>query len=251
MKYLLLITLFSVSSCASFINNMHKKIDREERAKKPGNRRRSYDPYGAYRGAPRGARDQRPIANPVTLGGNPTSSRVRNMPPQSNRNYGKRRVKADDLKDNENSGSLWTGKNSESFLFVTNNLKRQGDFVIVQVMNSLKDKIQEELKRTFPDPRPVKGKKKGAAPAAEPEAAKTAAAPAEGDESKVHDKISTQVVEEVNKDYLLVRGRKEVMFKKRKRFIEFQALVSRKDISSTDEVKSNRVLEPKVSVLRY
>lgn len=249
MKYFLLIILFSLSSCASFVNNMHKKIDREERAKRPSQQRR-YDPYSAYRGAPRGARDQRPITNPVTLGGNPNSAQVRNMPPQSNREYGKRRVKAEDLKDNQDSGSLWTGKNSESFLFVTNNLKRQGDFVIVQVMNSLKDRIQEELKRTFPEPRPVKGKKTAEAPAAA-DAAKDAPAAPTSEEDKVHDKISTQVVEEVNKDYLLVRGRKEVMFKKRKRFIEFQALVSRKDISSTDEVKSDRVLEPKVSVLRY
>ena len=249
MKYFLLIILFSLSSCASFVNNMHKKIDREERSKRARTQKKRYDPYNAYRGAPRGSRDQRPIVNPVTLGGNPNSAQVRNMPPQSNRNYGKRRVKAEDLKDNQSSGSLWTGKNSESFLFVTNNLKRQGDFVIVQVMNSLKDKIQDELKRTFPEPRPVKGKKTADAPAAD--AAKDSLETPSSEEDKVHDKISTQVVEEVNKDYLLVRGRKEVMFKKRKRFIEFQALVSRKDISSTDEVKSDRVLEPKVSVLRY
>jgi flagellar basal body L-ring protein FlgH len=249
MKYILLITLFLTSSCSSYINSLHKQIDREEKTKNSRGQKRSYDPYGAYRGLPKGTKDRRPINNPVTLGGNPNSSQVRNMPPHSNRSYGKRRVKADDLKDNQSSGSLWTGKNSESFLFVTNNLKRQGDFVIVQVMESLKDKIQDELKRTFPDPRPVKGKK--TATATPPEEAKAATTPSEDNESKVHDKISTQVVEEVNKDYLLVRGRKEVMFKKRKRFIEFQALVSRKDISSTDEVKSNRVLEPKVSVLRY
>lgn len=248
MRYFLIISMFLVSSCAGYINNLHKQIDREERAKNMTKQKKYYDPYGAYRGVPMGSRDARPIQNPVTLGGAPTSSRVKNLPPQTARNYGQRRVQADDLKDNQNNGSLWGGKNSESYLFVTNNIKRQGDYVIVEVMSSLKDKIQEELKRTFPVPTTKTAKDAADAPNQEANPAPTTV---EGSENKVYDKISTQVVEEINKDYLLVRGRKEVMFKKRKRFIEFQALVSRKDISSTDEVKSNKILEPKVSVLRY
>ena len=73
----------------------------------------------------------------------------------------------------------------------------------------------------------------------------------DGKDQKVHDKISTQVIESVNKDYLLVRGRKEVLFKDAKRYVEIQALVSRKDITDNDTVKSDRILEPKIRVLRY
>jgi len=247
MKILLFILLLTLSSCASYVNQMHRQIDRDERVQSGRSSRAkpNYNPrYRNYRGG-------RP-SNPVTLGGAQNTRNTPNLAPQSERDfegYGKRRITAKDLQDNEQSGSLWTGKHSESFLFVTNNIKRAGDIVIVEVMNPLKEKIQAELKRTFPV---VKSKSKDKDKKEdEKEKPKEEVAQAEGDEKKVYDKISTQVIEEINKDYLLVRGRKEVMFKARKRFIEFQALVSRKDISNDDAVKSTKVLEPKVSVLRY
>ena len=237
-----------MSSCATYVKNMHRQIDYEQRqqnglVQRPRN--------------PRVIQQRRyqssPIKNPITLGGSSTNTRnTPNLAPENNYNYdgyGKRRVTAEDLKDKQQSGSLWTGKHSESFLFVTNNIKRAGDIVIVEVMSSLKDTIQDELKRTFPERAKKKGKGKKV------EEKKKESPPTEvsksEDSKKVHDKISTQVIEEVNKDYLLVRGRKEVMFKTRRRVIEFQALVSRKDISDDDAVKSTKVLEPKVSVLRY
>ena len=57
-------------------------------------------------------------------------------------------------------GSLWSAKNSESFLFVTNNIKKKGDIVIVEVMSKMKDNIQDELKRTFPERKKKKKKVK-------------------------------------------------------------------------------------------
>ncbi len=258
MRVILLISLFVFGSCASYVNKMHRQIDQDERVQKYGKnvappQRRRANPYNQYyRG-----HDKRPVNQPITLG-RPVRANTRNtknLPPQSNRNFdtfGKRRVTADDLKDNGQSGSLWTGKHSESFLFVTNNIKRAGDIVIVEVMSPLKAQIEEELKRTFPEARKKKksSSKKEEAKAEKPKE-EVAATNAEDDPKKVYDKISTQVVEEVNQDYLLVRGRKEIMFKTRKRFIEFQALVSRKDITTTDAVKSTKVLEPRISVLRY
>ena len=59
------------------------------------------------------------------------------------------------------------------------------------------------------------------------------------------------MVEQVNQDYLLLRGRKEVIFKEAKRYFEFQAIVSQKDITDNDTVGSLKVLEPRVNVLRY
>jgi flagellar L-ring protein precursor FlgH len=245
MKILILASLFILTSCASYVNRMHRQIDNDERVasgRPPAPQYRN----NRYQGSPRA------INNPVTLGGQQSTRNTPNLHPQNQRNfdgYGKRRVTADDLKDNEQSGSLWTGKHSESFLFVTNNIKRPGDIVIVEVMNPLKETIQDELERTFP----VAPKKAKKGEKAEDKKEKPAeeVAKGENDEKKVYDKISTQVIEEINKDYLLVRGRKEIMYKTRRRFIEFQALVSRKDITNDDAVKSSKVLEPKVSVLRY
>lgn len=238
-KLLLTLSLIIQVGCSSYVQSMHRSFDRAERAK----RARAASQY--QQASPN---DRRPIQNPVTLGSQ------QNYAPSNQRQYqrrGNRRAKAEDFKDESNDGSLWSGKNSESFLFVTNNLKRKGDIVIVEVFQELKDKIQEELKRNFPDPPPRKKKPtaKGEEAPEEPEPAPATVAP--DDPNKVYDKISTTVVEQMNQDYLLVRGRKEVLFKKFKRYFEIQAIVNQKDITSQDTVRSKKLLEPKINVLRY
>lgn len=246
----LLATLFLFTSCASYVKSFHRQIDAEQRAKQAA-RARAMQRYNQQRG-----NDNRPINNPVTLNGVPTANSQRNYQPGTRRQYnsrGVRRYKADDLLDKESDGSLWSGENSESFLFVTNNLKRKGDIVIVEVLANLKDKIQEELKRNFPD-RPQKSKKgkKDDKEEDKAEEKKEETKTASADQpNKVYDKISAKVVELVNKDYLLIRGRKEVMFKNYKRYFEIQAVVSQKDVSSQDTVTSNKILEPRINVLRY
>ena len=247
-RLIFLIYILLFTSCSSYVKSLHKQINRENNAQ------RAQVPQGYYNGDPQFNRsnDRRPIQDPKTLGGYPSARAPRNVYPKVKRNYGQsqQRVRADDLKDNDSDGSLWSGKNSESFLFVTNNFKKPGDIVIIDVMAKLKDDITEELKRAYPDA--PKKKKADEAKEAEPETPAAAqATPAEGTDKKVHDKISTQVVESVNKDYLLLRGRKEVLFKNAKRYVEVQALVSKKDIADNDTVKSNRILEPKIRVLRY
>ncbi len=235
MKWLVLLVLFSFFSCANYVQSVHRQIDNEQRQQQ---RMR-------YRS------DRRPIQNPVTLGG-PTANTKKNLYPSVKRNYNttaKRRYQASDLVDNQSDGSLWSGKNSETFLFVNNNLKRKGDIVIIEVKKQLKDKIQDELKRAFPEPK-KRGAKAAEEPAGEEEAQTAANAPAENPD-KVYDKISTTVMEQMNQDYLLIRGRKEVMYKKFKRYFEIQAIVSQRDITSTDAVSSTKLLEPKINVLRY
>lgn len=243
MRLISFLLLLNLTSCASYVKNFHRQIDQEQRANSGQPRQRQNSNYGA---------DRRPINNPVTLNG-PSADSIRNMDPRFQRQYteGDRRARSSDFVDNDSDGSLWSGKETGNFLFVTNNLKRRGDIVIVEVMNELKDKIQEELKRNYPERAAPKAK----APAAEE---KPAEAPAENiadqnsnDPNKIHDKISTSVVEVLNQDYLMLRGRKEVMYQKVKRYFEFQAVVSQKDISSNDTVRSNKILEPRINVLRY
>jgi flagellar L-ring protein precursor FlgH len=236
-----IIALFAIlmflTSCSSYINSLHRQISREERAQSAQSRapqRRGY------------INDRKPINNPVTLNGAPNQ-----LTPKLERDLErmrKRRMKSSDLVDNSQAPSLWNGSSDESYLFIKQNVRRPGDIVIIDVHSNMKNQIQEELKRAFPL---VQNGKlaKGSEPEASEEAPVAEATDGEG--KKVYDKISTQVIEEVNKDYLLLRGRKEVMFRKRKRFIEIQTLVPKKAISEANTVNSDRVIEPKIYALRY
>lgn len=197
-------------------------------------------------------KDKRPIKNPTTFSlsdGGPSGS----MKPPVKRDYRPQRYQADDFKDNESDGSLWANQGNSASLFTYQNDKHTGDMVIINVLEALRNQISSELKRTFPD-KPVRRKdgdkeKKDdkAAAAAQP------VVPGRPDDNemdmKVYDKISGTVVEELNKDYIVLKGRKEVIFKKEKRSIEVQALVSRKDIMENDYVNSDRLLESRVYIL--
>ena len=235
MKYLLLLILFIFQSCASYVNSLHRQISAAERNQQTRRYEQQFEK--------RSNGDRRPIRNPRTLQGSvPNSSNTSNMMPQNSRNYGNNsRYTANDFIDKDQSGSLWKEKNSDSFLFISNTNKKEGDIVIVEVMSKLKQDITSELKRAFPPP-PLRKKK---------DESKKEEEPSENDPSKIYDKISTQVVENINRDYLLIRGRKEVLFRKRKRFVELSAVVSTKDIRDDNTVSSLKLLEPKINVLRY
>lgn len=259
MKTIFLFLLFSLVSCAQYVNSLHRQIDREERVDRaePGDRRvRPHQPrdrYAAYREKDRfrPEDDKRPIKNPITysLGSDP-SGQVR---PPVKREYRQQRYQADDFVDNDNGGSLWANQGSSSSLFTYQNDKRMGDMVIINVLENLRNQISSELKRTFPDRPKRAGKelKDGGEEKKEAPAAAQAGPGAQDNEMdmKVYDKISGTVMEEISKDYILLRGRKEVIFKKEKRAIEVQALVSRKDIMENDYVNSDKLLESRVFVL--
>lgn len=248
MMKLIILSLLT-TSCASYVQSLHQKIDQEERVKRM-RQTRQHQRYQQNRNA---RYNRNGMRNPVTLSNVNTASHS-NYAPSQNFNYPqiqKRRVKVNDLKDNADDGSLWSGKNSENFLFVTNNLKKVGDIVIVEVMKDFKDQIQDELKRRFPDPPKKKSKKKKDKDEKKEEAKEeTVADTGSNNPDKVYDKISTSVVERINQDYLLIRGKKEVLFKKVKRVIEVQTVVSQKDINSKDIITSPKLLEPKVNIIR-
>jgi flagellar L-ring protein precursor FlgH len=249
MKIFMMI-LFLFTGCASYVNGIHKQIDREEARQDPRNS--SNDPYSSYReqGIKRTRADRRPVQHPNSLSNlNPTN----NMPPPVKRDYRSGgRTSADDFVDDGTSGSLWVNAPGGS-LFTTDVTKRVGDIVIVNVLDSLRGQISSELKRAFPQPPP---KKVAEAPAATTAiATPTPPTPEPTDkgdelETKVYDKISGVVAEEINKDYFLLRGKKEVVFRKEKRFIEVQALVARKDIADNDTINSDKLLESRVIILR-
>ncbi|MCT4642336.1 MAG: flagellar basal body L-ring protein FlgH [Bacteriovoracaceae bacterium] len=251
----LICILFTLTSCANYVAKMHRQLDAQNRKQiRPsyreqgytGRQKKFYDPYNGYRGIPVAKNDARPIKSPLTLGGPQRRATVV-------KRINNKRFTSEDLKDNSSTASLWSDKEKGSFLFVPNNSRRSGDVVIVDVYKNMKSNITEELKRAFPL-KAKKKKDKGDEPNKEStnkEETKVAASSNKPSEGEVYDKISTQIIEKINKDYFLIRGRKEVMFQDRKRYVELRALVSRKVIKDNDTVKSSDLLEPKIKALRY
>ena len=191
--------------------------------------------------------DKRPIKDPTTYSMNDGGPSSGQMKPSVKREYRPQRYKADDFKDDDSAGSLWANQGNSASLFTYQNDKHTGDMVIVNVLENLRNQISSELKRVFPDkPKLNNGKVDAKATAA------AAAAPANTEEMdmKIYDKISGTVMEEISKDYILLRGRKDVIFKKEKKSIEVQGLVSRKDIMENDYVNSDRLLDTRVFIIR-
>lgn len=253
-----LFMLMFLVSCSNFVNKIHKQIDSEEGLTDSeedfrGRRQeRERDPYANYRHKRFSAvNDKRPVKNPVTYSLGDASGGSARLPPVK-RDYRPQRANANDFRDTEDDGSLWANQGSSSSLFTYQNDKHTGDMVIINVLESLRNQISAELKRSFPDKtkRGAKGADAKPAAAATPGAA-PAAPGADGEmDMKIYDKISGTVTEEISKDYIVLKGRKEVIFKKEKRSIEVHGLVSRKDIMENDYVNSDKLLESRVYILR-
>lgn len=240
-----ILSLAFLSSCSNFVSKMHRDFDRADgKRRKP----RNYgDKFDFYR--------KSPVKNPRGL---VSTSQKKVLMPQVKRTYqAPKRVKAEDLNDNGSSGSLWVGGGDDNFLFTNNRKKSNGDIVLINVEGRLKNEITNELKRAFPERKLKKKKKEGEADKAGAEnTADANAAPAEpaaGEtpgKDQVFDRISSIVIEEISKDHLLLRGRKFLLYKNRKRLVEVQALIPRRDISDTDEVASSSIIESTVNVIR-
>ena len=247
----LLFFLFFFASCANYVNNLHRQIDREEKVARGGPTAEMRDHYAPYKNRFNRDDDKRPIKDPRTFSlsdGGPSGQ----MKPPVKRDYRPQRYQADDFVDGDNGGSLWANQGSSSSLFTYQNDKHTGDMVIINVLENLRNQISSELKRVFPD-RPKKMAEGGKPDAKNPGAASAVSAPNNADndmDMKVYDKISGTVMEEISKDYILLRGRKDVIFKKEKKSIEVQGLVSRKDIMENDYVNSDKLLDSRVFILR-
>ena len=247
---LLLSFSLTLTSCANYISQMHREFDRAEGEPPPVKR----DKFALYR-----QNNMRPRKPLINSGNNPyvVPSVKRDYQPQ---NAPRKRFKARDIADNGADGSLWSGvEGRNNFLFTENREKSNGDIILIKVAGKLKNEITAELKRAFPAPASKKKKKgdeeKGDTAGKAPASAK-ASAPGGDDKEvdasgdKVYDRISSVVVEEINKDHILIRGRKNVLYHNRKRVVEVQALVARRDVMDDDTVHSNRILESQVMALR-
>jgi len=229
---------------------MHKEFDAADGVKPPVKR----DKFALYRNGRRELKSP-PRKSMINSESNPY------VVPSVKRDYKnpdarRKRYKANDIADNRGDGSLWSGvEGRNNYLFTENEKKTNGDIILIKVAGRLKNEITAELKRAFPTPvkksnKKEEDKKETAGPA--PAAADKAAGDDKVDDStdKVYDRISSVVIEEINDDHILLRGRKNVLYHKRKRVIEVQALVARRDVQVDDTVNSNQILESQVIVLR-
>lgn len=253
----LLLLLFSLTSCANYISRVHRELDRDAMKRKGITPPDKFEPFrdpNAFNQDPRNASPRNQVPHSFSQGA--TSDSMRNVAPAVRRQYmpqqqANKRVTASDLNDNDNRGSLWVNNGEPVSLFTDNRTRGQGDIVLVNVFKQLKNEITAELKRAFPDP-PTPKKQDAAADPAAPEVAENRE-PANDDvvdEEKVYDKISTVIVEEINRDHVLLRGRKNLLFRNRKRLVEIQALVARRDLGSLDAISSDNIVESTITVLR-
>lgn len=254
-KILLFIPLLTLTSCATFLDNMYSDLDRQEKRFNgdvvqdegfdnpylPNQKRKTSSVYN------RPGRDRQISTNTQKL-----------VSPDVKRQYidekvAKRRISSKDLVDNQNDGSLWGNADSNAFLFATSKSKNTGDIVQINVFGKLKNEITQELQRAFPETQLDANKANAAdgVAAADPSAAAAASTPeTAAADSSLQDKISGVVVEEINREHLLIKGRKNIVYKNRKRMVEVQALVSRRDILDDDSISSESIIESNVSVVR-
>lgn len=246
-------SLALLTSCSSFIDGMYKDLDRQEGVSnnEPLENEDYPDQFDQFRKNTK-RRTSSEYNKPGRNRDEVSTNTQKLVSPGIKRQYQDERVAlkrttASDLTDNGNDGSLWGSGDANAFLFSTSKNKSSGDIVQIDVLTKLKNEITLELKRAFPD-NPYETGKAAAAAAATPSTT-PATAPATDAETET-DKISGVVVEEINREHLLIKGRKNVLFKNRKRMIEVQALVSRKDITENDSVSSDSIIETNVTVVR-
>ncbi len=255
-SFFLLTSLVFLTSCSSYMNSIYRDFEQQERTNAEVDV--PSDNFDQYRHPKRRTSSEYNRVDRTV-----TTANAKMIAPQIKRQYkaekeAVKRYTASDLTDNGNDGSLWAGSDPNAFLFSNNKSKNAGDIIQINVLARLKNEITMELKKTFPDnpyETRANNENKNAdtrAPAGsadgKPEK-KEAVAESTGGEG-AQDKISGVVVEEINREHLLIKGRKNVLFKNRKRMVEVQALVSRKDIGENDTISSDAILESNVSVVR-
>lgn len=252
--FFLLLSLLTLTSCSTYMNSIFKDFEQQERMNSEVDVADGFDQYRHPKR--RTSTEYNRLDRTVTTGNE------KNLAPSVKRQYkaekeAVKRYTASDLTDNGNDGSLWAGSDPNAFLFSSNKSKNSGDIIQINVLARLKNEITMELKKAFPD-NPFDSKGKGES---KPEDPKAPGATTEKPEKRevaseapmndtAQDKISGVVVEEINREHLLIKGRKNVLFKNRKRMVEVQALVSRKDIGENDIVSSDAILESNVTVVR-
>jgi flagellar L-ring protein precursor FlgH len=239
LQAILILSLFS--SCASYMEKMYRQLDKTSDV----NERNEKDHFDQYRKKKKLNREDRitSLTNPYV---EPSVKRVYKPDAKVRKRY-----KTNDIADSSGDGSLWSGVEGRgNYLFTNDNSKRNGDIVLIQVADKLKNEISAELKRAFPSKANIKPTAKEGAAKKEPASVAAEAPKKEGSKVTIHDRVSGVVIEEINKEHVLIRGRKNVLYNHRKRLVEVQALVAQRDIQDNDTINSDRIIETNINIIR-
>ena len=152
-----------------------------------------------------------------------------------------KRYIADDFQDNDANQSLWVGNGNDAFFSNGGKRKEKGDIITIFVNAKLKNQIQAELDQIYQKIESDETSETTTAPAEKTDATDT---------ETVHDKITSVVTKEVRENHLFILGRKELIYKGNKHLVEISALINRKDISLDDTIKSTKILQTNIKVLR-
>ncbi len=247
MKILFLtLLLSSLFSCSGLINRFHRDFDRGDGEARKRARRNSDNTFSMYR-------SKKPRKNYTPRHRRVSTKNRKYFDPSVKRRYKRPRTQkrstADDLNDNESSGSLWTGDGKDSFLFSQDKEKHSGDIILINVMASLSKEITLELKRSFPS----KKRRKKSAPKESSASSPPRKEPGKNEEpssQKAKDRISSIIIEEIRSDHVLLKGRKNILYKNHKRLIEIQALINRRVIDMEDSISSDEIIESSITVIR-
>ena len=221
MKIIVFVLL--ISSCSHYINRIHKNLDNSiSRKKRVKNNKFSY----LQNHSPYKKRKLSSKTHPV-------------VHPKVKRKYGvKKRYRKEDLRDDSYNGSLWASDKGNNFLFDDKIKKKKGDIIEIEVQEKLKEEIITELKLHEKRYLPPEEKKN------EKEKSKSSS------KESFTDKIVSILIEEINKNHVLLKGRKNLLYKGRKKMIELQALVARRHISTEGLLSSDHILESNIAIIR-
>lgn len=243
-----------LASCSQLVDRIHRDIDRDKSRQYTGMpafdqfRRPTTRPVNPFR-----RRDQRPIGNAATLQAAQAESDANEKFPTIKRQYRPvgQRFKSSDFVDNtQSSASLWSGEGRDNYLLDSNLKLFPGDLVVIKVQQALRDQISGELKRNAQVPPPPRSKGPAKKPEAPPTPPRKPAVGSDSGETKIYDKISSKVLDEINTEYVVVKAIKEILFRAKKRLIQVQALVPKSAVGIDKVVLSDQLLETKVQVLR-
>lgn len=262
-SWIVFFSLTHFAGCSSFVDKVHQQISMEESGTSPTQDGPSGNPYPdqSYGKLKTKNKDKMIIKDPIsfTLSGEDSNMNINHQPLQV-----KKRFNTSDFVDSDPSGSLWADYDDTSSFFATANSRKVGDIVVINVLESMKNSITKELRKSFPLA-PIfqsnsivsalneeNSKDVASTDARAPASATESAEKKEDNEVAeiVYDKISARVSNEASKEHVLIKGRKEVYFRNKKRLVEIHGLVKKSDIDPTDQIKSDQLIESKVIIIQ-
>ncbi len=152
----------------------------------------------------------------------------------------KKRTTAVDMIDTSKDGSLWSGVGQKNYFFSNNNNRSLNDIIVIDISKELYGEILSKIDAvTIKEKSNTEEMDKEIKPKKE-----------EKEEKLKETKLTSIIVDKVNETHYVLKGEKEIIYKKNIHLIELQGLVRKKDITFEDTITSNKILEYNVKVLK-